>query len=146
MAKRNTKSKNTTIATQNSNTPWYKKIWSIISAVIVFIIAMLSGFSDVPQGFQNFKQFTINLLSDKDSINYKPFPEKFQKDNLYVLVTRFEDYTSKKQTECFGRSLVSRIDAITTEKKLPVRLYYNDKLAPKSKEEVKVFRNNIMQI
>jgi tetratricopeptide (TPR) repeat protein len=65
-----------------------------------------------------------------------PFPKKFQKDSLYVLVTRFEDYISKKQTECFGRSLVSRIDVISTEKKLPVRLYYNDRLAPKSKEEV----------
>ena len=30
MAKRNTKSKNTTIATQNSNTPWYKKFGPLL--------------------------------------------------------------------------------------------------------------------
>lgn len=136
MAKRNTKSKTTTSPPQNTNVRWYKRTWVIITAIIGIIVEVLSGFADVPAGWQYLEDKTRNYLNKKDSTIYMPFPKKFQKDSLYVLVTRFEDYTSKKETECFGRSLVSRIDVITTEKKLPVRLYYNDKLAPKSKEEV----------
>jgi tetratricopeptide (TPR) repeat protein len=144
MAKRNTKPKTPTTPVQSPEKSWYLRIkewllkfWKNILIVGGFILATLSYFSDVPAGFQNLKQYAKDYLNDKDSTIYMPFPKKFQKDSLYVLVTRFEDYTSKKETECFGRSLVSRMDVIINQKKLPVRYYYIDKLAPKSKQDAK---------
>lgn len=52
------------------------------------------------------------------------FPEKYLKDSLYVLITRFEDYIGKTETECVGRAISLRVKNLRDIEHLPIRAYY----------------------
>ncbi|QMW05403.1 tetratricopeptide repeat protein [Spirosoma foliorum] len=56
-----------------------------------------------------------------------PFPAKFNKDQLYILITQFEDYIPHIESECFGRSLEKRIVDIAEKYNLPIHVYYEKK-------------------
>ncbi len=121
--------------------PWYKKAWVKVTAIIGFIIAALSAFSDVPAGWDNLKGWVGSAFTKeipkKDSVLVCSFPKKFQKDTLYVLVTRFEDDIEKIESKCYGRSLQSRIDQIREQKKIPLRVCYNENIAINTIDEAK---------
>ncbi len=115
--------------------PWYKEKWSKFIVVGGFVIGAINFYPNLKQFYQDIIQPHIKTSSNEGENTTLPFPKKFQKDSLYVLVTRFEDYISKKETECFGHSLIRRIDVIKIEKNLPVSFKYEPKLAPKTKDE-----------
>jgi tetratricopeptide (TPR) repeat protein len=68
------------------------------------------------------------------------FPKKFQKDTLYILITRFEDYFNKTETTCFGRSLRDRIDVKANKNHIPIKICYTDKFSPQTVTDVKALQ------
>jgi tetratricopeptide (TPR) repeat protein len=84
------------------------------------------------------KEITTN---GKDSTKLECyFPEKFQKDTLYILITRFEDYINKTETTPFGRSLRDRIDSKANKNHIPIKICYADKFSPQTITDAKTLQ------
>ncbi|MCB0534896.1 MAG: tetratricopeptide repeat protein [Saprospiraceae bacterium] len=63
----------------------------------------------------------------KDDEKCPLFPSEFDSSKLYILITRFEDYINKSETDCYGKSIETRIDVIKIREKLPIEIcYYED--------------------
>lgn len=72
----------------------------------------------------------------------KPFfPAKFDSTKLYVLVTRFEADESAIETECYGQSIVSRIEEVSDERHLPIIPRYLKSASPLLSEDAEVIRS-----
>jgi tetratricopeptide (TPR) repeat protein len=121
---------------------WLKKQWKWLLAfggLLVGFIAFLDGLTG---SINNTLQigdrfFSKSVVLDENNKWDCHFPKKFQKDTLYILVTRFESYISTVETECYGRSLQARIDLIANQRKLPVRVCYNQNIAINTIDEAK---------
>ena len=73
--------------------------------------------------------------------NPGPFPDKFDSTTLYILITRFEDYANFNETECYGRSIESRIDVLKNQRNLPVRIHYVHSESPNQSNDAALLRD-----
>ncbi len=116
------------------------------------ILAMAAGlvfFMWVPVFWQSGKTSDAKDTSDKPQQteegtrkNVKPvFPAKFDSTKLYILVTRFEADESTKETECYGHSIVSRIEGVSEERHLPIIPYYLNSESPFQRDSAEAIRS-----
>lgn len=122
--------------------PWMNKLWVkiITCGLVVFLllVQLLNNITEIPTDGQTardnyFKGSESPPVSVAESCG---FPTEFRDDSLYILITRFEDYISKNEADCFGMALMRRIDA----KKMPIRICYIEKLMPRQRREVKAIQ------
>ena len=120
---------------------WMNKLWVKVTGgllVLWFLIQLLNNITgilaDGQAAWDNyFKGSEIPPATIAESCG---FPKEFRDDSLYILITRFEDYISKNEADCFGMALMRRIDA----KKMPIRICYMEKLTPRQRREVKAIQ------
>jgi tetratricopeptide (TPR) repeat protein len=113
---------------------FFKRFWAIIGGLGV-IVALLSNSKSILEGCKSSPKNEITIQK-KDSLECN-FPKTFKDDSLYILITAFEDDAQKYGTDCFGLSLLRRIDA----KNMPIKICYRPDLAPRQKDEVRRLQN-----
>ena len=121
--------------------PWMNKLWVKITGgllVLWFLIQLLNNITGILADGQTawdnyFKGSETPATTVAESCG---FPKEFRDDSLYILITRFEDYISKNEADCFGLALMRRIDA----KNMPIRICYLEKLTPRQRREVKAIQ------
>lgn len=114
---------------------FFKRFWAIIGGLGV-IAALLSDSKSILEGCKSGSKNESSVIAKTDSLDCN-FPKIFKDDSLYVLITAFEDDAQKYGTDCFGLSLLRRIDA----KKMPIKICYKPELAPKQRDEVRKLQN-----
>jgi tetratricopeptide (TPR) repeat protein len=108
---------------------FFKRFWVFIGGLGV-VIALLSDSKSILEGCKSFtKNDSIVTIDSLDC----GFPKKFKDDSLYILITAFENDAQRFSSDCFGQSLLRRIDA----KKMPIKICYRPDLSPKQRDEVK---------
>lgn len=121
--------------------PWMNKLWVKVTGgllVLWFLIQLLNNITGILADGQTawdnyFKGSESPAPTVAESCG---FPKEFRDDSLYILITRFEDYISKNEADCFGMALLRRIDA----KNMPIRICYMEKLTPRQRREVKAIQ------
>ena len=106
-----------------NNITVFQKKWVVIISLVIIIALMFSNILESDKKSSNISETSVDC----------GFPKIFKNDSLYILITRFEDYISKNDAECYGEALRRRIDA----KKLPINICYRPDLTPKQRDEVR---------
>lgn len=120
--------------TSKDTIPKRRKVLIVATGLVILFGLILYSL----RGREPSKEITLNR---KDSTQLEcNFPEKFQKDTLYILITRFEDYINKTETTCFGRSLRDRIDVKANKNHIPIKICYTDKFSPQTVTDVKALQ------
>ena len=120
---------------------WMNKLWVKITGgllVLWFLIQLLNNITGIlADGQTALDNFFNRTETPPTSLTEScGFPKEFRDDSLYILITRFEDYISKNEADCFGMALLRRIDA----KNMPIRICYLEKLTPRQRREVKTIQ------
>lgn len=115
---------------------WYNIIMLGLALLGLYIAYISLRNSDAKPATEN-----ATKLIQKDTFQ-SAFPEKYLKDSLYVLITRFEDYIGKTETECVGRAISLRIKNLRDIEHLPIRAYYAENtLSPDGETEADRLRD-----
>ncbi|MFN0175685.1 MAG: tetratricopeptide repeat protein [Saprospiraceae bacterium] len=115
--------------TKPGTVPYWKtwQFWAKIIAIIGPTIALLNYLNGLGY-FPSKKEIEPEKMEQPDP--GCGFPAHFVRDTLYVLITRFEDFENENDTECYGRNIERRIDALVQSHKLPIQFCYRDDLLP----------------
>ena len=114
-----------------------KNIWqrmsveSRISIILIIITTIIAVIMQTPSFIADFWEIEKNKLNNHSTLNVESdnciFPEMYNEDTLYILITRFEDFEKENDTECYGRNIERRLDFISKTKKLPLRFCYKNR-------------------
>lgn len=99
-----------------------KQIRSFVRRFWVVIVFLVGFFADLDSSLGFLER--LKVFSKKKSKSAIGFPITQNRDSLFVLVTRFENFDSLHPTSCFGRFLVSRINHNAEKDTLPIRAMY----------------------
>lgn len=93
----------------------------------------------IPSKPQDNSPNTTTPTKPKD-VCYK-FPADFDSTKLYILITRFEDYTNPDNTKCYGAGIKDRIDVLRSRDSLPIEICYKDSISPTQSDDADRIRD-----
>ena len=121
-----------------------RRIWKGLSvmgivSILALILAFPSALKDSLDLITNSNKPSENTLIEETK-QPSLFPSKFDSTTLYILVTRFEDNVNKQETNCYGYSIISRIDELKNDRNLPIQCRYLDSKSPIQTDEAEELR------
>lgn len=130
---------------ETSASPEFWKKWPFWAWAIPVLISLVGLFFAYP----SYKADTQEIEAREAARNQSTpppdpgcgFPAQFDSTHLYVLITRFEDYSNENTTECYGRGIESRIDLVKNRENLPIKFCYVDSLSPNQSDEAARLRD-----
>lgn len=105
------------------------RLGGFISILAIIVGAILAGPSYCGQNEEAAKQKPVTELDP-----CLEFPQRFVRDTLYVLITRFEDF-EKQIAQCYGETMRWHIYSLAKNRHLPIQVCYQNSLSPKNDRE-----------
>lgn len=112
-------------------------ILTLYLTLVGTITTILAYLNDTHVFTPNKKKYNSEetILDKGYSDCYSVFPNVYNPSKLFILVTRFEDYSTLHNKSCYGRGIETLIEKIRNQYKLPIDVCYDDSHSPNQKRD-----------